>query len=150
MNQGNYREALKKGTIEIGKQIVKQGPRVIQPIAQTTAAGLRTLGAFAEADGLIFAAGELGMKASLLEASGALAAGWEAILAGTGTVVAAAEIIIPLCAIALGITFIMAITSKPASAAALKMQYDSLNRELRDYRHKNKPGWQLPKPGRAG
>jgi hypothetical protein len=155
LNVGNFREALKKGTIEVGKQVVKNGPRIVQPIAQITATTFRTLGMFAEADGVLWAGACLGTKASLLEAEAALALGWESILASGGTVVGtavgAAEVIVPLLVLCLGIAFVMAVTSKPAKARELKKEYKNLSNELRNARpYKNKPWWtQLPKPGNA-
>lgn len=148
MNQGNYREALKKGTIEIGKQIVKQGPRVVMPIAETTAAGLRTMGMFAEAPALLAAATDLGMKATLLETLGALSAGWEGIVAGGAAASGAAPLI---CIVGLGFLALMAMKSRPANAAALKKEYQNLNQELyKAAPHKHRSLWdQLPKPGNA-
>lgn len=89
--RGQYSQALREGGKAVAREIVKKGPRIVQPIARTGASLMRAGGYMAEADGIVTTAGvlEVSEGAAVLYAAEQLAAGWTAVL-GAGAAVAEA------------------------------------------------------------
>lgn len=132
--KGQTREAFKKGTLEISKEIARKGPRIIKPIGKIVETGLRRAGMFAEAEEVAIAGETLSLSTEATAALTAarLAAGWESIVGGAVIVAEAASPLLPLLMISLGYMFLLSLNSKPASAEPLKSrEYQNLNREIK-------------------